>query len=142
MKKKIAILGSTGSIGKTLIDIIKKDKSKFDILLLTANKNHNELFNQAKNLNARNLIITDKKSFEELKKKKIGKINIFNDYNSFNKIFKKKIDYTMSSITGIHGLEPTIKIIKHTKKIAIANKESIICGWHLIKKDLKKFNYN
>ena len=70
MKKKIAILGSTGSIGKTLIDIIKKDKSKFDILLLTANKNHNELFNQAKNLNARNLIITDKKSFEELKKKK------------------------------------------------------------------------
>ena len=36
-------------------------------------------------------------------------------------------------------LIPTIKIIKHTKKIAIANKESIICGWHLIKKDLKKF---
>jgi len=43
----------------------------------------------------------------------------------------------MSSISGIHGLEPTIKIIKHTKKIAIANKEAIICGWHLIKKDLK-----
>ena len=45
----------------------------------------------------------------------------------------------MSSITGIHGLEPTIKIIKHTKKIAIANKESIICGWHIIKKNLKQF---
>ena len=45
----------------------------------------------------------------------------------------------MSSISGIHGLEPTIKIIKHTKKIAIANKESIICGWHLIKKKLKKY---
>ena len=43
----------------------------------------------------------------------------------------------MSSISGIHGLEPTIKIIKHTKKIAIANKEAIICGWHLIKKILK-----
>ena len=41
----------------------------------------------------------------------------------------------MSSISGIHGLEPTIKIIKHTKKIAIANKEAIICGWHLIKKE-------
>ena len=70
MKKKIAILGSTGSIGKTLIEIVKKDKSKFDILLLTANKNYNELFDQAKNLNAKNLIITDKKSFEKLKKKK------------------------------------------------------------------------
>ena len=45
----------------------------------------------------------------------------------------------MSSISGIDGLEPTLKIIKHTKKIAIANKEAIICGWHLIKKDLKKF---
>ena len=45
----------------------------------------------------------------------------------------------MSSISGINGLEPTLKIIKHTKKIAIANKEAIICGWHLIKKDLKKY---
>jgi 1-deoxy-D-xylulose-5-phosphate reductoisomerase len=45
----------------------------------------------------------------------------------------------MSSISGIDGLEPTLKIIKHTKKIAIANKEAIICGWHLIKKDLKKY---
>ena len=45
----------------------------------------------------------------------------------------------MSSISGIDGLEPTLKIIKHTKKIAIANKEAIICGWHLIKRDLKKY---
>ena len=44
----------------------------------------------------------------------------------------------MSSIVGLDGLDPTIKIIKHTKKIAIANKESIICGWNLIKKELKK----
>ena len=44
------------------------------------------------------------------------------------KFFKKKVDYTMSSITGINGLEPTLNIIKHTKKIVIANKESIICG--------------
>ena len=116
MKKKIAILGSTGSIGKILIEIIKKDKKKYDIFLLTADKSYNQLFNQAKILNAKNLIITDKKSFNELKKKKLGKIKIFNNYNSFHNIFKKKIDYVMSSISGIHGLEPTINIIKHTKK--------------------------
>ena len=139
MKKKIAILGSTGSIGKTLIEIIKKDKKNFDIILLTAYKNYNKIFNQAKILNVKNLIITDENSFQKLKKKKLGNINVFNNYDSFNNIFKKKIDYVMSSISGIHGLEPTIKIIKHTKKIAIANKESIICGWHLIKKDLKKY---
>ena len=139
MKKKIAILGSTGSIGKTLIKIIKENKNNFQILLLTADKNYKEILKQAKYFDVPNLIITNEKSFNELKKKKIGKINIFNNYNSFNSIFKKKIDYVMSSISGIDGLEPTIKIIKHTKKIAIANKEAIICGWHLIKKDLKKY---
>ena len=138
MKKKIAILGSTGSIGKTLIEIIKKNKKNFDIVLLTADKNYKEILKQAEYFKVKNLIITNEKSFRELKKKKSSKINIFNNYNSLNNIFKKKIDYVMSSISGIDGLEPTLKIIKHTKKIAIANKEAIICGWHLIKKDLKK----
>jgi len=140
MKKKIAILGSTGSIGKTLIEITKENKKNFEIVLLTADKSYDEIFKQAKYLNVKNLIINDKKSFNDLKKKKLGKINIYNNYNSFNNIFKKKIDYVMSSISGFHGLEPTLNIIKHTKKIAIANKEAIICGWHLIKKNLKKYN--
>jgi 1-deoxy-D-xylulose-5-phosphate reductoisomerase len=140
MKKKIAILGSTGSIGKTLIEIIKENKKNFEIVLLTADKSYDEILKQAKYLNVKNLIIKDKKSFNDLRKKKLGKINIYNNYNSFNNIFKKKIDYVMSSISGFHGLEPTLNIIKHTKKIAIANKEAIICGWHLIKKDLKKYN--
>ena len=139
MKKKIAILGSTGSIGKTLIEIIKKDKKNFDVILLTADKNYKEILKQAKILKVKNLIITDKKAYLNLSQNKLGNIKIFNNYDCFNKIFKKKIDYVMSSISGINGLIPTVKIIKFTKKIAIANKESIICGWHLIKKDLKKF---
>jgi len=139
MKKTIAILGSTGSIGKTLVEIIKKDEKKFEVILLTANKNYREILKQAKVLKVKNLIITDKKSYLKLKKKKINNIRIFNDYDSFDKIFKKKIDYVMSAISGIYGLEPTVKIIKYTKKIAIANKEAIICGWHLIKNNLIKF---
>jgi len=140
MKKKIAILGSTGSIGKTLIEIIKKDKKNFEVILLTAHKSYKEILKQAKILQVKNLIITDKKSYLNLSKNKLGKINIYNNYDSFNKIFKRKVDYVMSSISGINGLVPTIKIIRFTKKIAIANKEAIICGWHLIKKDLKRFN--
>ena len=139
MKKKIAILGSTGSIGKTLIEIIKKDKKNFDVILLTADKNYKEILKQAKILKVKNLIITDKKAYLNLSQNKLRNRKIFNNYDCFNKIFKKKIDYVMSSISGINGLIPTIKIIKFTKKIAIANKASIICGWHLIKKDLKKF---
>ena len=89
MKKKIAILGSTGSIGKTLVEIIKKDKKNFDVTLLTAYKNYKEIFNQAKILNVKNLIITNEKSFQKLKKKKLGNIKIFNNYDSFNNIFRK-----------------------------------------------------
>ena len=140
MKKKIAILGSTGSIGKTLIDIITKEKKNFDVILLSANKNQKEILKQAKILNAKNLIINNDKSFKQLKKNKFGKIKIFNNYDSLNDILIKKIDYVMCAISGIQGLEPTVNIIKHTKKIAIANKESIICGWNIINRELKKNN--
>ena len=139
MKKRIAILGSTGSIGKTLINIIKQDKKNFDIVLLSADENYKELLNQAKFFKVKNLIITNENSYNKTKKDKFSKkINIYNNFNNFRKIFKKKIDYTMSSISGIQGLKPTIEIIKFTSKIAIANKESIICGWDLIQKELKK----
>ena len=138
MKKKIAILGSTGSIGKSLINIIKKDKKNFEVILLTANKNYKELYKQSKLLNVKNLIITDLKGYNFLKEKN-KKINVYNDYKNLNKIFKNKIDYTMNSITGLDGLRPTLNVIAKTKTIAIANKESIICGWDLIKKKLDKY---
>ena len=138
MKKKIVILGSTGSIGKSLINIIKKDKKNFDIILLTANKNYKELYKQSKLLNVKNLIITDSKGFNFLKNKN-KKINIYNDYNNLDKILKNKVDYTMSSITGLDGLDPTLNMIKKTKTLAIANKESIICAWNLIKRRLIKY---
>ena len=73
MKKKIAIIGSTGSIGKTLIDIIKKDKKNFEIVLLTSNKNYKELLKQAKFLKVKNLIITNKNSYNKVKKKRFSK---------------------------------------------------------------------
>ena len=69
MKKIIAVLGSTGSIGKTTIDIIKKDKKNFDVILLTSNNNYRELVKQAKVLNVKNLIINNKKQYFNLKKK-------------------------------------------------------------------------
>ena len=139
MKKKIAILGSTGSIGKSLLKIIDNN-SDFEVVLLSANKNYKELIKQTKRFKVKNIIISNNLSLKKFKKiNKNKNIKIFQNYESLEKIFKSKIDYTMSAITGIDGLNPTIKIIKHTKKIAIANKESIICGWNLIKRNLKKY---
>ncbi len=143
MKKKIAILGSTGSIGKTLIDIIKQDKKNFEITLLTANKNYKELIKQAKYFKVRNLVICNKNAFNKAQKKfKNQKFKIHQNYNFINKIFKKKNDFIMSSITGLEGLEPTLNSIKYTKNILIANKEAIICGWNLIQKEMLKHKTN
>ena len=139
MKKKIAILGSTSSIGKSLLNIIKKDQKKFEIKLLTANTNYKDLIQQAKQFNVKNLVITDLKSFEKSKNFYKGKkIKFFKNFNNFKSILPKKIDYVMSAISGIGGLLPTYRIIKHTKLIAVANKEAIVCGWPLIQKELKK----
>ena len=140
MKKKIAILGSTGSIGKTLLKIIEKDKKNFEIVLLTANKDHKTLLKQAIKFNVKNLILTNENNFKILKKKtKKKNIKIFNSFNNIKKILNNKIYYTMSSIVGIEGLDPTFRIIKHTRNIAIANKETIVCGWSIIKKELNKY---
>ena len=141
MRKKIILLGSTGSIGRSFLNILKADVNNFDILLLTANKNISQLLKQLKIFKVKNIIVNDKKSFLKVKKiLKNKKINIYNNYDSINKIFKeKKADYTLNAISGLDGLSPSLKIIKFTKKIAIANKESIICGWSLIKNEFNKF---
>jgi 1-deoxy-D-xylulose-5-phosphate reductoisomerase len=139
MKKKVAILGSTGSIGKKLLSIIDKDKKNYQIVLLVANKNYKILIKQAKKFNVKNLIIKDKNKFKILKKLNKNKnLKIYNSFENFNKIFKKKIEYTMSAISGLPGLVPTLNIIKYTKTLAIANKESIICGWSLLHKEMRK----
>ena len=139
LKKKIAIIGSTGSIGKTVLKIIKRDPARFKITLLTANKNYKELLKQTKEFDVESVIIKNEMAYEKFKKiNKNRNLKIFKDFNNLKKILRKKIDYTMSSIVGIDGLYPTLKIIKFTKVIAIANKESIICGWNLLNKELNR----
>ena len=114
MKKKIVILGSTGSIGKTLIDILKKEKNNITLSLLTSNTNYKELLKQVKIFDVKNIIISDPKIFLKVKiLLKSKDINVYNNFESIHKIFKKdKIDYTMSAISGFEGLKPTLDIIK------------------------------
>ena len=137
MKKKIAILGSTGSIGKQTLKIIKKDKKNFDVVLLSTNKNTKLILEQAKEFNVKNIVIKNYESYLKFKKK-IKYLKVHKNFENLEQFIKKKLDYTMCAITGLEGLKPTLKIVKHTKTIAIANKESIICGWCLINKQLQK----
>ena len=139
MKKKIAILGSTGSIGKSTLDVIKKDKKNFNVILLTANNNYKKLIQQARKFKAKNVFIKNKK-FYLIVKKSLKNTKVFTGDISIKKIIPKKIDYTMSAIVGLAGLQPTIDAIKISKVVAIANKEAIICGWNLIEKAKKKYH--
>ncbi len=141
MKKKIAILGSTGSIGQSTLNVIKKDKRNFDIILLTANTNYKKLIKQAKEFKASNVLICDKRFYQKVKQSlKKNKTKVFTGKTPLSKILSKKLDYTMSSIVGLAGLQLTVDSIKFSKKLAIANKETIICAWHIIYKLKKKYN--
>jgi 1-deoxy-D-xylulose-5-phosphate reductoisomerase len=141
MKKlKIAILGSTGSIGISTLEIIKNDKLSFSIELLTANNNYLKLIDQAKIFKVKNVLIKNKKFYEKVKYSlKNSNTKVFYGNTPINKILKKKIDCTVSSIVGIAGLQPTLEVMKLSRKVAIANKEAIICGWPILLKYKKKY---
>ena len=91
MKKKIAILGSTGSIGKSTLEVIKKDKKNFDVVLLTANNNYRKLIHQAKEFKAKNVIINNNNFYLKVKNSlKRNKTKVYFGNISLNKIIKRK----------------------------------------------------
>ena len=137
MKKIISILGSTGSIGLNSFKIIDKKRKYFDINLLSANKNYKLICMQILKYKPNFFVVTDQFIFEKIKKKfKKTKIKILNNFELVS--LKKQNDLTITAIPGIIGLKPTIQMIKCSKKVLIANKESIICGWNLIKTNAQK----
>ena len=138
MRKFISILGSTGSIGVTSLNIINKKKKLFKINILAADKNFNIICKQIRKYKPIIFAINNTKILSKVKKKfknfncKIIHLNEINKYNFLNS------DILISAIPGIAGLTPTINVLKKSKKLLIANKESVICGWKFIYKILKK----
>ena len=136
MKKKyLAILGSTGSIGKSVLEVIKNSKI-FKLKIIYANKNFREINHQINEFNPKIIIISDYNTYLKIKNKHKKKI-VLNDLNDVKKHLKK-IDVSVAAISGIKGLESTILFTSLSKKILIANKESIICGWNILMNEAKK----
>ena len=137
MKKKISILGSTGSIGLSTLKIVDKKNIFFKVVLLSANKNYLQICKQIKKYKPIYFVISDLNIFIKVKKKFINsKTKIINNFD-LKKLEKNQI--IVSAIPGIAGLKPTISMIKFSKKMLIANKESVICGWDLIKREALRF---
>ncbi len=138
MKKLISILGSTGSIGQTTLKIVDKKKNYFRPYFFSANKNLKKISKQIIKYKPHYFLINNKKVFEKVKKKyRKSNTKIINTISISN--IKKKSDITVAAIPGIEGLSPTLLMIKKTKKMLIANKESVICGWTLINKQSVKY---
>ncbi len=143
MIKDIILLGSTGSIGQSTLKVIKKNSKDFKVKLLSTNTNIQKIYLQALKFNVKKVVINNKKKFQKYSKLfKKKKIKVFFNIDDALCSLKKKVYFTISAISGIDGLEPTLKVIKHTKNLGIANKESIICGWKFLNKELKKNNTN
>ena len=141
MKTKIALLGSTGSIGTSTLEVINRDKNNFDIVLLSANNNYKKLTKQAKKFKVKNVLIKNTAHYQKVKNSlKKTKTKVYSGNISIKKIISGKLDYTMSAIVGLAGLQPTVDAIKISKIVAIANKETIICGWHILSKLKKRYN--
>ncbi len=138
MKKTISILGSTGSIGLSSLSIIDKKKNFFDVNYLSANKNYKLICKQILRYKPKVFFINNNKIFKKIKKKfKNKKIKILNNYDLKNFY---KTDITISAIPGIAGLKPTLLAVKTSKKLLVANKESVICGWNILKLSALKYN--
>ena len=139
MIKNIYILGSTGSIGEAALKVINKNKQKFKIKILTTNTNVKKIYHQAIKFDVKEIVIFSKEEYyKHYKKFKKRKINVYFSIAELFKNKKQKSFITINAISGIDGLEPSLNIIKYSKNLAIANKESIICGWTFLKKELTK----
>lgn len=141
MKKKVLILGSTGSIGKSTIDVIKLYPDQYRASALVANQDVKTLAQQAKELNVDAVAISDETKFTELKNLLSGtKIEVLAGGEAVCELASREYDITMSAIVGIAGLKPTIHAIPNSKILAIANKESLVCAGELILQEVQKHN--
>jgi len=140
-KKNIAIIGSTGSIGTTTLNIIKQYKKNFKIELLCCNNNYELICKQIRLFKPSNVYINDHLVREKVKVKfKKTSCNFLSCISNqvLKKFIKKKIDKTIMAVSSIHGINYIFNFLNFSNEILIANKESIICGGNLLIKEAKK----
>jgi len=140
MKRKIAILGSTGSIGTQALDVISKHQGLFEVECITANSNAELLIKQAKDFNVNSVVIADESRYSEVFDALDPlDIKVFTGTKSISDIVSgDNIDMVLTAMVGFSGLDPTIAAIKAGKAIALANKETLVAAGSIIMKLAKK----
>jgi len=136
MKKRIAILGSTGSIGTQALEVIRKNRDKFEVEVLTANNNIDLLVKQAKEFQPNTVIIANEEKYEALVSALTSEpIKVYAGNEAISQIVEMEtIDVVLTAMVGYSGLIPTINAIKAGKNIALANKETLVVAGEIIQK--------
>ena len=144
MAKRIAILGSTGSIGTQALEVIKNHPEEFITEVITANNNANLLIQQAKEFNPNAVVIANKELYQGVKDALWGTdVKVYAGDESITQIVElSDIDIVLGSLVGYSGLLPTINAIKHKKTIALANKETLVVAGELITKLALEYRVN
>ena len=141
-KKQIAILGSTGSIGCQALEVISEHPDLFEVDVLTANNNSALLIEQAKKFNPNTVVITNEKKYKEIDDAlfDLG-IKVFSGEQSLEDVVEgANIDVVLTALVGYSGLKPTIRAIKSSKTIALANKETLVVAGDLITKLCEEYS--
>ncbi|MBU2447432.1 MAG: 1-deoxy-D-xylulose-5-phosphate reductoisomerase [Bacteroidetes bacterium] len=138
--KNIAIFGSTGSIGRSSLEVIAKYPEKFNVSYLTTNTNIDLLVEQALKFNPEAVVITDRSAFNDLISKHTLKCEILPVEGLLQIARSNNVDLIIAAMVGFAGLESTIEAVKNKKKIALANKETLVVAGHLITDLARKNN--
>ncbi|MCI5989225.1 MAG: 1-deoxy-D-xylulose-5-phosphate reductoisomerase, partial [Bacteroidales bacterium] len=141
-KRHIAILGSTGSIGRQALDVVRQHRDLFEVELLTANNNSQLLVEQALEFNPGSVVICNEEKYDEVAEVLQPKdIKVFAGMDSVCSLVKAEdIDIVLTALVGFSGLRPTISAIEAGKVIALANKETLVAGGSLVTELAAKHN--
>ena len=140
-KQKLAILGSTGSVGTQTLEIVRQNADKFDVVLLTANTNVDKLIEQSIEFNPIHAVIADESKFEIFRSANLNDIEIHCGLSVLNELVQLEfVDTIINSLVGFTGFQPTLHALTAGKKVALANKESLVVGGKLINSLLSNSN--
>jgi 1-deoxy-D-xylulose-5-phosphate reductoisomerase len=133
-KKNLAILGSTGSIGRQALEVVRSLPDAFSIEVLTAQDNAGLLIDQAMEFVPNAVVIGNENLYPRVRDAlKNHPIKVFAGKSAISEVLSfGPVDIVLTALVGIAGLEPTIHAIEHGKTIALANKETLVAGGHLI----------
>lgn len=139
--KRLAILGSTGSIGKQTLEIVSRHPDRFEVEVLTANNNVDLLIEQARQFSPDSVVLANGKNYEKLKESlKDLPIKVYSGAESIEQIVSSStIDIVLTAMVGYSGLKPTIEAIKAGKEIALANKETLVVAGEIISELVQKY---